>query len=261
MLFATQRYWIEHITLLGMALSGQGHQVLLTYMPYAEWQKPLNRFDVRRQNLYALEVLRLAEPALQIVPLLGGQDGPTAGLAHRSSATKRLRSEDLPPELEQAVQANALRDTQYTLQVEQVNIDSDLYCLRLARNREAAQSALAKMKQLRPEVVIIPNGTILEFGAVYQAASFLGIPVVTYEFGEQRQRIWLDQNGEVMRQNTRNLWTARGAQPLNEGQWEQIRTLFASRQPVCGIIFPVPGREHPRKAAKRCASSLGWMVI
>ena len=72
LMFATQRYWIEHVTLLGMTLAAQGHKVMVAYTPYAEWQKPLNRFDVRRQNLYALEVLRLAEPALQIVPLLGG---------------------------------------------------------------------------------------------------------------------------------------------------------------------------------------------
>jgi hypothetical protein len=54
--------------------------------------------------------------------------------------------------------------------------------------------------------------------------------VVTYEFGEQRQRIWLAKNSEVMRQNTSDLWSARSEKPLDEGQWEQIRALFASRQ-------------------------------
>jgi hypothetical protein len=219
LMFATQRYWIEHVSLLGMALAAQGHKVLLAYTPYAEWQKPLNRFDVRRQDLYAQEVLRLAEPALQIVPLLGLQQ-----------AVRRGSSSALPAELEQAVQLNALRDTQYTQQVEEVDLESDLYRLRLARDREAAQTVLGEMKIHQPEVVIIPNGTILEFGAVYQTACFLNIPVVTYEFGEQRQRIWLAHNSEVMRQNTSDLWAARGDQPLTEAQAEQIRDLFASRQ-------------------------------
>jgi hypothetical protein len=49
---------------------------MLAYTPYAEWQKPLNRFDVRRQDLYALDVLRLAEPVLQIVPLLEPRGQP-----------------------------------------------------------------------------------------------------------------------------------------------------------------------------------------
>ena len=224
LMFATQRYWIEHVSLLGMALVAQGHKVMLAYTPYGEWQKPLTRFDVRRQNLYALEVLRLAEPVLQIVPLLGMQK--TA----RRFITPRGLVPTLPADLEEAIQLNALRDTQYTLEMEQVDIDSDLYRLRLARDREAAQAALDSMKLHRPDTVIIPNGTILEFGAVYQTARFLGIPVVTYEFGEQRQRIWLAQNSEVMRQNTSDLWAVRGEQPLDEAQWEQIRTLFASRQ-------------------------------
>ena len=217
LLFATQRYWIEHVALIGMALAARGHTVMLAYTPYSDWQKPLNRFDVRRQNLYAQEVLRLAEPALQIVPLLGMQE-------------TRLLASRCPADLEQAIQENALRDTQYTLQVEQVSLDSALYRLRLARDQEAAQTALDKMKTLQPEVVIIPNGTILEFGAVYQTARSLGIPAVTYEFGEQRQRIWLAKNSEVMRQNTSDLWTARRDKPLDEGQWEKIRLLFASRQ-------------------------------
>ena len=55
-------------------------------------------------------------------------------------------------------------------------------------------------------MVILPNGTILEFGAIYQVARYLDIPIVTYEFGEQRDRIWLAQNAEVMRQDTDDLW-------------------------------------------------------
>jgi hypothetical protein len=224
LMFATQRYWIEHVTLLGMALAGRGHAVRVAYTPYAEWQKPLNRFDVRRQDLYAQEVLRLAQPALQIVPLVGTHQ--TAPIL----AAPRRAASGLPAELDQAVKLNALRDTQYTQQVEQVDIDCDLYRMRLARNREAARTILHALKLHQPEVVIIPNGTILEFSAVYQTARFLGIPAVTYEFGEQRQRIWLARDSEVMRQNTADLWQARGSQPLTEAQWEQIRALFASRQ-------------------------------
>jgi hypothetical protein len=224
LMFATQRYWIEHVSLMGMTLAALGHKVMVAYTPYAEWQKPLNRFDVRRQDLYAQEVLNLAEPVLQVVPLLGAQKTAPA-----LAARKGVRSL-LPAELDQAIQLTALRDTQYTQQVEQVDTACDLYQLRLARNRQAAQAVLFEMKIRKPGVVIIPNGTILEFGAVYQAARFLGIPVVTYEFGEQRQRIWLAQNSEVMRQNTSELWAARGDRPLTGDQWEQIRTLFASRQ-------------------------------
>ena len=136
----------------------------------------------------------------------------------------------LPKALQADVEEISLRDTQYTLQVEDVALDSELYRLRLDRNRAAASAALAWMQADLPDVVVIPNGSILEFGTVYRVASYLGIPVVTYEFGEQRQRLWLAQDAEVMRQPTGDLWALRGGQGLAESQLEQVRTLFASRQ-------------------------------
>jgi hypothetical protein len=86
------------------------------------------------------------------------------------------------------------------------------------------------MKEHQPEIVLTPNGSILEMGAIYQAARFLNIPVVTYEFGEQRERIWLAQNDEVMLQHTEELWEAWKDHPLTDDQWDQIRALYASRQ-------------------------------
>jgi hypothetical protein len=70
----------------------------------------------------------------------------------------------------------------------------------------------------------------MEMGAVYTVARHLGIPVVTYEFGEQRDRIWLARDAEVMRQDTYDLWQMRQDEPLTEVQWMQIRSLFSSRQ-------------------------------
>ncbi len=219
MLFSTLRYWLEHATLLGLALTGLGHQVTLAYLPYANWRKPFNHFDLRRQNAYARSVLSHAAPWLQCISLLDVKaDG------------------NLPDHLMQAVRAVSLRDAQYTLQVE--NIDRDglesesdrLYRLRLQRNSQAACAALAWMKANRPDVVVLPNGSILEMGAVYQAARSLDIPVVTYEFGEQRGRIWLARNSEVMHQRTDDLWQAREHTPLSEDQWNQVQALFASRQ-------------------------------
>ena len=93
----------------------------LAYLPYALWQEPINRFDLRRQNAYVGGVLRQAETLVQVVSFL---DGRLAGKA------------PLPDALEQAAALVSLRDTQYTLQVEQVTTDSDLYRLRLERNRQ-----------------------------------------------------------------------------------------------------------------------------
>jgi hypothetical protein len=45
----------------------------------------------------------------------------------------------------------------------------------------------------KPDVVLIPNGLILEMGIVFRVARYLGIDAVTYEFNDQREQIWLAQ--------------------------------------------------------------------
>ena len=76
----------------------------------------------------------------------------------------------------------------------------------------------------------MPNGTIQELGVVYRVARSLKIQTVTYEFGDQRQRIWLAQNSEVMRQETDGLWRANREKPLNEVQLEKMKSLVMARQ-------------------------------
>src|SRR5512146_1706901 len=213
-IFATLHYWIEHAALLGVALAAQGHKVTLGYLPYAEWQSPINRFDLRRQNAYASKVISQAEPVMDSVSFL----------------TARSMFTRVPDEVMEAVQQVSLYDTQYTLQIEDVDQASEVYKLRLERNTEIARAVLGYLKANRPDVVIIPNGTIQELGVVYRVARYLKIPTVTYEFGDQRQRIWLAQNAEVMRQETDGMWKERSAQPLRETQMERLHNLFVARQ-------------------------------
>jgi len=136
----------------------------------------------------------------------------------------------LPEGLRQAIDLVTTYDTQYTLQVEDVDVESDIYKLRKERNQEAARTALTLMQGNKPDLVIVPNGTIQELGVVYRVARFLKIPVVTYEFGDQRQRIWLAQDAEVMRQETDALWKERQNTPLTDAQMERLRSLFVARQ-------------------------------
>ena len=107
----------------------------------------------------------------------------------------------LPAELSRAIEQVTVIDTQYIRQREDVTGTEPIYLLRKERNLEAARRALTYFQENRPDVVIVPNGMILEYGAVYETARYLGIPAVTYEFGEQDQRMWLSQNqpGNVLR--------------------------------------------------------------
>jgi hypothetical protein len=228
LLFSMLRKWVEHAALFGMALGGLGNEATLLYLPYAQWEHQLNEFDQRRQNAYTRKVLSKTAPVLTSVSMLDIPDSQVRK-AHQS----------LPASLVTALQEVALRDAQYTLQIEEFDIEGEsasarLYRNRLARNLYAASALLAWISALppkrRPEVILTPNGSILEMGAVYQVARFLEIPVVTYEFGEQGERIWLARNAEVMHQDTDELWQAVQDLPLNENQWEQIRSLYAARQ-------------------------------
>ena len=213
-IFAALHYWIEHAALLGLALGAQGHEVTLGYLPYSDWREDVSLFDVRRQNVYARKILSQAGPVLETVSFL-----PSRPLLTR-----------LPDEVMDAVRLVSKYDVQYTLQVEEIDTNSEIYKLRLERNSEIARTVMLYLKNNRPDVVIVPNGTIQEPGIVYRLARYLGIRTVTYEFGDQRQRIWLAQNAEVMRQDTGKLWEAREGLNLTSEQMERMHQLFTARQ-------------------------------
>ena len=216
LVFGMIHYWIEHTTLLALALAGMGHEVTLATLPYSHWRKDENRFDLRRQNAYILKTLQPASSLIKVISLFktGPQRSPSA----------------LPKSLEDNLHERAYRDTQYSLLSEEIEIGSEIYNLRLARNRTAVQSALEHMNAQCPDAVITPNGSILEFGVIYQIAKHLDAPVATFEFGEQNYRMWLAQDDDVMRQDTSKLWNAYRNTPLDDGESARIRQMFEARQ-------------------------------
>jgi hypothetical protein len=241
-IFSTLHYWIEHSTLLGLTLAGQGHDVTLAYLPYADWQTPVNKFDLKRQNVYARKVLRGAEPLINIVPFF-----------ERCDQYKRI-----PPELQEAIELVTNYDTQYTLGIEEVDTSSDIYQFRLNRNRAMACSAMDWMQTNQPDTVIVPNGTIQELGIAYRVARHLGIPVTTYEFGDQRERIWVGQNKEVMRQDTKDMWDARRDDTLTEAQLDQLEAMFSSRrQATVWKNFGRKWQEVPTQGGEQVRVELG----
>lgn len=213
LLFGVMRYWVRHAALMGVTLAGLGHDVTLGFLPYSHWHKLENRYDLRLQNLYGKELLKQAEPLLSVLPLM--DLNPTA---------------ELPDKLEKIVAEISRRDCQYTEQIEAVDTESWLYQHRLARNTFAARATSQWLRENRPEVVILPNGLILEFGVIFEVARHLNIPVVSYEFGEQRDRIWFSLNRPVMLQDTAAMWEGRKGSPFDEARFQQVQELFASRQ-------------------------------
>jgi hypothetical protein len=217
-LFASLHYWIEETALLGLTMAGAGYRPHLAYLPYFDWQKPVSKFDLRRNNLYAKEVLAGTKPLLQITPLLD-----------------YAKERKLPAELTKEIETVSYYDAQYTLQVEVVDLDSDIYKMRLKRNLFAAEKFYALLEDAKPDCVIVPNGTIQELGAAYRVAKFAGVPVTTYEFSDQKDCIWMAQNSEIMRQDTRSIWETRKNKPLTEPQHTRIESLYKAK--VQGDLF------------------------
>ncbi len=211
-LFATLHYWVEQAAIIGLALRGMGHEVTIAYLPYGDFNKDINAFDLRRQDLYTRRVLSPLKGLIRCVSLL---EAPAAGT--------------LPEALKTAVEMASAFDTMYTLQVEDFDRESELYRLRVVRNEQAALAALRLLQDQRPETVLVPNGLVTELGIFYQVARHLDLMTVTYEFNDQREQIWLSQNDIVMRQNTDGLWAAKGATPLTEAEREQIAGLEDAR--------------------------------
>jgi hypothetical protein len=212
LLFATLHYWVEQAAIIGLALRGLGHHVTIAYLPYHDWRKDINKFDLRRQDLYTRRVLT-----------------PLNELVHYASLLEVHPAPDLPADLREDISLMSIYDAQYTDQIEDVDTNSALYKIRLKRNDFAARAALTLMRDLKPSAVLIPNGTITELGAVYRAARYLNVRTVTYEFNDQSEQVWIAQDDEVMRQNTDLLWKARGGNKLTKSERALIEELESAR--------------------------------
>lgn len=227
--FATLHYWIEQSAYVGLTLAGLGHRVTLMTLPYSEWHRRMDNFTQRQRILHTRAALKPLALLVEHVSLLD----PSTG-SRQARPTSSGPAHVLPEPLAADVREISLWDAQYTLMREEVNLDdpSDraIYDLRLERNEFAARAALAWMQSRRPDVVLVPNGLILEMGVVFRVARHLGIPVVTFEFNDQREQIWLAQNSSIMQQDTDFLVEARGGLPMSEAMYARLADLENARR-------------------------------
>ena len=216
--FATLHYWIEQAAHISLVLAGLGHKVTLLTLPYSEWHKEMDRLTQKQRGLHTRDALS---------PL-------SSFIHHVSLLDLRPSTFDLPPTLHADIDEVSLWDAQYTLMREEVDMtdaqDKALYDLRIKRNTFAALAALEWMQTNKPDVVLIPNGLILEMGIVFRVAKYLNIPAVTFEFNDQREQIWLAQNTSIMRQDTDYLVEARCNLPMTDEMYERLADLENARR-------------------------------
>ena len=228
--FATLHYWIEQSAYLGLVLAGMGHDVTLLTLPYSEWHKEKDKFTQRQRILHTHDALKVLSPLVKHVSMMDMQSSSRAshGTLHAHAAS------ELPEKIQADIKEISLWDVQYTLMREEVGMndasDRALYDLRVERNTFAAKAALQFMLVNKPDVVLIPNGLILEMGIVFRVARYLGIDAVTYEFNDQREQIWLAQNSSIMQQETDYLVEARCGLPVTDAMFERVADLENARR-------------------------------
>ena len=228
--FSTLHYWIEESAYLGLVLAGMGHDVTLLTLPYSEWHKEKDKFTQRQRIMHTHEALEVMNPLVKHVSMLDMQT--SSRTAH--GTLRAVRQNDLPEKILADIKEISLWDCQYTLMREEVDMNNAderaLYDLRLERNTFAAKAALAWMQMNKPDVILIPNGLILEMGMIFRVARYLGIDAVTYEFNDQREQIWLAQNSSIMQQDTDYLVEARCNLPVTEEMFERVADLENARR-------------------------------
>jgi hypothetical protein len=215
--FATLHYWIEQAAHISLVLAGLGDKVTLLTLPYAEWHKEKDKLTQKQRGLHTRDALK-----------------PLAPYIHHASLLDLKPAPDLPASLHADIAEVSLWDAQYTLMREEVDMndprDKALYDLRVRRNTFAALVALEWMQTNKPDVVLIPNGLILEMGIVFRVARYLDIPAVTFEFNDQREQIWLAQNTSIMQQDTDYLVEARCHLPMTDEMYERLADLENARR-------------------------------
>jgi len=215
--FATLHYWVEQSAYLGLVLAGMGHDVTLLTLPYAEWHKEKDKFTQRQRVIHTKDVLASLSPLIK-----------------HASMSDLNPMISLPEKIRVDIKEVSLWDVQYTLMREEVDMndpsDRALYDLRIRRNTFAAKAALEWMQSNKPDVVLIPNGLILEMGIVFRVARYLDIDSVTYEFNDQREQIWLAQNSSIMQQETDYLVDARCHLPITDSMFERVADLENARR-------------------------------
>ncbi|HKJ26801.1 MAG TPA: hypothetical protein VJ965_04105, partial [Anaerolineales bacterium] len=239
LLFSMLPIWMKHSGVLASAFYGLGQDVTLAYLPHEDWFTEQSTYQLKLRNLQ-----------------LGSSFSPVEGRFRAVSWYQAGKRTVLPKDLAARIVDVAGRDYQYTHQVESVDRQTDFYQWRKQSNLATARAAFDYLSQNRPDVVIVPNGLILNFGAVFEVAQYLGIPTVTYEYGEQKDRIWLAQNQPVMFQDTSAMWQACKDTPFTKDQQDRIEELYASRKQA-GLWqnfsrqwqdVPTQGGEAARKA-------------
>jgi len=140
----------------------------------------------------------------------------------------------ITPRLTEIAARQAVMDTSYALLKERVDIslnktDQREYEFRLNRNSDAISRIATLCQENKYDRVIIPNGAILEFGAVYSFIADKGIPISTFEV-QNNGTIIVSHGATVMGMDASDLWAKDDPHELSAERSARIQKFIESRE-------------------------------
>ncbi len=210
-LFTVLDRWLVHGALMALGLAARGYRVTYLYLPYRDWFTPVSRYALWQREAYLRHVLAPLARVVQVRSLWREAPAP------------------LPPDLDEHLETIDDFDMQYTLQREQVPPEHPLWGLRRDRNRDAARRLLGFLQRESPRALLVPNGLILEFGVAHRVGRYMGLPVMSFEFDEQKEYMWLSQDEPVMRLHLDEFWAWARQRPLSAAEEARIRRAMQDR--------------------------------
>lgn len=138
------------------------------------------------------------------------------------------------PIMQDIANKQTIVDTSYVLLKECVQItstpeDKVEYEFRLTRNLDAMRRLATLCQENKYDRVILPNGAILEFGAVNNLLVSMGIPVSTFET-QNNGTIIVSNKDNVMGMCTDDLWEKDTPHELSPEREERIERFIKTRQ-------------------------------
>lgn len=227
--FAIYPHWIDYSMAIATLLCGRGISVDFRWLgemtPLASYPRPARESFWKRQ---------------------AGMKGNTH--LHSRLLLQSLDRAELAPiddRMKQCAQAQAQIDVSYLLKKERVNVledpvDRETFAERYERNLRAIRLVTAAFRKQPFSRLLLGNGGVLEFGAVYRYFQSLDVPVTTFESVDIRNRIWIAHHESVVRADTSGLWKADEPHVVTPERRDRVLEIMKMRQTPDSDKFVIP---------------------
>jgi hypothetical protein len=247
--FAIYPHWIDYSMAIAALLCGRGVSVDFRWLgemtPLDRYPRPVREAFWKRQAAKT------------------GTDRAFGALSLKSLDSALLAP--VNEGMRRAAEYQSQIDVSYLLKKERVDVehnaaDKAAYEERLHRNLRAIQLVAAAYDSGRYSRLLLGNGGVLEFGAIYRYFQSINIPVTTFESVDIRNRIWIAHHESVVRADTTELWKSDEPHTVTPERRKRIEKIMHKRQTPGSGTFVIPYQKTHPASAETVRAQLGLDV-